>query len=458
MAAIHAMLIVLAAARSTAVEQNGNFVLQVGADGNMNHASLVRLRERTGALRTDAHVQPAHDDYSHTLTHTHTPAQLATTAADVGSLSIDSHTSNICAAAMLVILSLTLGILIWTQRERFQNSSKGEMLASSCVLLYIVVTISADVLIRKFHQQAVNTTFQFSPAVVTTLVEVGKLIVMTVGAAVDWKNTCKCSLAEFGKTMQLMSIPAACFVTLNVVRYGALAGADLDQYRVWRSTDIIFVACLWFTMAKKTPQSKEIVGIVLVCLSCAMMSVTHHQDKQSSGEISPVAIITIVAMALLSSLGLVLNEFGLKASTQLSLFVQSIALYLLTTVLNSVVVLATVPTGQIFQGISSPQMALIGLDVILGVCVACVLKYADAIVKQLAAGWLAPLEPLVGHFLVGTPVTPTMVFGTILAGAGSIIYKLPEVAFLKSVTAPNVLLPKTREKGETTEAKRSEQL
>jgi len=332
--------------------------------------------------------------------------------------------SNKCAAAMLVILSLSLGILIWTQRDRFQNSSITELLASSCILLYIVVTISADILIRQFAGG--GDTFQFSPAVITALVEVGKLIVFIVGASVDWKNTRECSLAEFGRTMQLMAIPAACFVTLNIIRYGALSGADLDQYRVWRSVDIIFVACIWFTMFKKTPSRKQIAGICLVFLSVTMMHMGHNQDNKSSGEISSVAIITIVAMALLSSLGLVLNEFGLKASTELSLFVQGIALYLLTVVFNSAVVLATVPMGQIFQGIDSPQMALIGLDVVLGVCVACVLKYADAIVKQLASGWLAPLEPLVGHFFVGTPVTPTMVFATMLAGAGSIVYRLPE--------------------------------
>jgi len=435
------------AARSTAFEQNGNFVAKIGPHGTFTRPSLPRKEHQTQALRTDAHVDVGAADSA--------AAQLATTAPDVGNLSMgrSQSTSDICAAAMIVILSLTLAILICTQRGRFQNSSKGELLATSCILLYIVVTISADVLIRKFHQQAVITTFLFSPAVITTLVEAGKLIVMIVGAAVDWKNTRKCSLAEFGKTMQLMSIPAACFVALNVIRYGALAGADLDQYRVWRSTDIIFVACIWFAMSKKTPQTKQIAGIGLVCLSCATMHVMHHQDKQSSGEISSVAIITIVSMALLSSLGLVLNDFGLKASTELSLFVQSIALYFLTTVFNSALVLATVPTVQIFQGIGSPQMALIGLDVILGVCVACVLKYADAVVKQLASGWLAPLEPLVGHFLVGTPVTPTMVFGTMLAGFGTIVYKLPETESPKNATAPNSLLLKKKEKEETTEAK-----
>mmetsp|Transcript_91399 Transcript_91399/g.158183 ORF Transcript_91399/g.158183 Transcript_91399/m.158183 type:complete len:110 (-) Transcript_91399:86-415(-) len=79
---------------------------------------------------------------------------------------------------------------------------------------------------------------------------------------------------------------------------------------------------------------------------------------------------------------------------------------------------------EIFRGMTNTTWAIIVLDACLGLCVACVLKLADAMVKQLASGWLAPLEPLVGHFVVGTPVTPNMVISTILAGAGSIIYRI----------------------------------
>merc|ERR1719171_1624600 len=79
---------------------------------------------------------------------------------------------------------------------------------------------------------------------------------------------------------------------------------------------------------------------------------------------------------------------------------------------------------EVFKGMTNTTWAIIVADCFLGLCVACVLKLADAMVKQLASGWLAPLEPLVGHFVVGTPVTPLMVLSTILAGAGSIVYRL----------------------------------
>merc|ERR1719230_850740 len=111
---------------------------------------------------------------------------------------------------------------------------------------------------------------------------------MIIGALVDWENTRNCSWTEFRKTMVLMMIPAACFVALNLGRYAALSGADLDQYRVWRCTDIIWVAVLWFTLFKKRPGRNQICGIALVFLSCTMM---HHQDQAVAGRISPLAIL-----------------------------------------------------------------------------------------------------------------------------------------------------------------------
>lgn len=327
--------------------------------------------------------------------------------------------SSISAAAMLLMLCLSLAGLLWAHRSRFQNASKGELLANGCVLLYIVLTVVIDVLIRRFHQEGLDT-YKFSPAVVVFFIEVGKLLISGIMALVDWKHTRECSSRELGSTLLLMVVPAACYVFLNLGRYLALSGADLDEYRVWRSTDIIFVAILWFTMFRTKPKPKQVYGIALVFVACALMSL---QDLTVSMRVTS-SVLSILGLAFVSSLGLVTNELGLKGSANLSIFVQNFALYLVTCTLNGIFVVCTVARKDMLQGIEGPQLLVIVLDVCLGLCVACVLKYANAMIKQLASGWLAPLEPLVGHFTVGTAVTPVMVLATLCAGAGSIVYRL----------------------------------
>jgi len=329
--------------------------------------------------------------------------------------------SSISAALMIVVLCLSLVGLLWVQRRYLQNSSRTELVATCCLLLYMGLTIAVDVLIRRFHQQGIDSAFTFKPAVMTLFIEIGKLVTSCLLALVNWRGTRECSWRDFGNTMLRMAVPGVCYVGLNLGRYLALSGADLDEYRVWRCTDIIFVALIWFGMFRKRPGRHEVGGIAMVFASCAMM---HLQDSTLSATTRlSWPIMAILGLALVSSLGLVTNELGMKASADLSIFVQNIALYTVTGSLNAIVVLATVPIADVFQGIEQPQLLLIVLDVILGLCVACVLKYANAMVKQLASGWLAPLEPLVGHFLVGTAVTPIMVVSTVLAGAGTIIFR-----------------------------------
>lgn len=327
--------------------------------------------------------------------------------------------SNACAVVMIVVLSMSLLIMIWIQRSRFENSSTKELLATGCVFGYMGLTIIVDILIRKFHQEGLESAFKFHPAVMVLLIEIGKLALSGTASLVDWQHTRESSMGDFAQTMKLMMIPSVCYVFLNIGRYMALSGADLDTYRVWRCTDIGFVVVIWYAMFRKKPTVNQLCGLALVFCACAGM---HVQDMKNTTSMWPVLIIT--GLAFVSSLGLVTNEFGLKASANLSIFVQNVALYLVTSTMNGAYVWATVPKAEILQGIGYPQLLLIFLDVLLGLCVAVVLKYANAMVKQLGSGWLAPLEPLVAHFVVGTKVTPVMVMATILAGAGSIIYRL----------------------------------
>mmetsp|Transcript_91399 Transcript_91399/g.158180 ORF Transcript_91399/g.158180 Transcript_91399/m.158180 type:complete len:359 (-) Transcript_91399:261-1337(-) len=223
------------------------------------------------------------------------------------------------AALMILFLVLSLCGLIWMQRKRLVQGSRRELWANIFVLLYVMLTIAVDILIRRSHQQG-GDAYSFHPASLVLLIEVAKLAVSCVVAAVDFDNTRRVTRMEFLNVVRLMLPPGICYWLLNLGRYIALAGADLDEYRVWRATDIIFVAVFWFLLFRKVPKFQHVVGIALVFLACLLL------HPQISFRLS-WAMMATVGLAFMSSLGLVTNELGLKASSETPISIQNIALY-----------------------------------------------------------------------------------------------------------------------------------
>jgi len=217
-------------------------------------------------------------------------------------------------------------------------------------------------------------------------------------------------------------IPAACFFTLNLIRFHALVDGDFSEYRVYRSFDVVIVAVLWCVVFKRTLKVHEVVGVGLVTLSCLSLGLGSSMLSGTSVRGWPTAVVLL--MAFISSLGMVTNEMGFRSLPHLTFFTQNCAFYVVTCTINLLYIFATVPLDEVWNGIDRLAVALLTVDVALGLCVACVLKYANAIIKQLATGWITPLSPLVGHWLVGTALTP-MSFGcTLIAGLGNVIYRM----------------------------------
>jgi len=331
---------------------------------------------------------------------------------------VEAETRMLCGLVMVVLLiSCLAGSYIY--RERILDTPRSVLFANSCVLLYTVLTISADIIMQLLHG---GNAYKFHPAVMVFLAEFGKLVLNGGLAIFDYKNTKLCSPNDFLTTLKLMTLPAVCFISLNLLRYHALASADLGEYRVFRSFDVVVVAVLWCLAFKRTLKVTQIVGVGLVTLSC--ISLAFGSAFASSTPVRGWQTAVVLVMAFISSLGMVTNEMGLRGLPHLSLFTQNCSLYLLTCSLNFIYILAFVPLGSFFEGLDGMAMVLLAVEVLLGMCVACVLKYADAIVKQLATGWITPLEPLIGHWFVGTPLTPISVFCTLLAGLGNVIYRM----------------------------------
>lgn len=255
------------------------------------------------------------------------------------------------AAMMISVLVLSLSGLIWMQRKRLVQGSRREMFANVAVVLYAILTIAVDILIRRSHQQG-GDVYAYHPQSLVLLIEVAKLAVSCLVAAIDFENTRKVTRTEFLRVVRLMLTPGISFFLLNLGRYVALAAADLDEYRVWRATDIIFVAVFWFLLFRRVPKFQHVVGIALVFTACLVL------HPEISFRLS-WAMTATVGLAFMSSLGLVTNELGLKASSETSIAVQNIALYVVTCVLNGAYLVASVPMKEVFKGMTNTTWAII---------------------------------------------------------------------------------------------------
>jgi len=292
------------------------------------------------------------------------------------------------------------------------------LLANGSVVLYTVATVTADIIIQTLHIRS-GGKYDFHPSVVVFLSEFGKLGLNSILAMADYKQTRSCSPIW---TMRSMMIPAACFFTLNLIRFYALADGDLGEYRVFRSFDVVIVAVLWCVVFKKTLKVHQVFGVGLVTLSCVSLAVGSSISSGIAVRGWQTGIVLL--MAFISSFGMVTNEMGFRSLPHLTLFTQNCSLYVVTCTINLLYIFATVPLDGMLHGIDRLVVALLIADVVLGTCVSCVLKYADAIIKQLASGWITPLEPLIGHWFVETTLTPMSVACTLIAGIGNVIYRM----------------------------------
>jgi len=322
---------------------------------------------------------------------------------------------------IMVVLYMIAPALYLHMARIILQTPRSELLANGCVLLYTVATITADIIIQTLHIRS-GGKYNFHPSVMVFLVEFGKLGLNSILAMADYKQTRSCSPSDFFWTMRLMMIPAACFFTLNLIRFYALADGDLGEYRVFRSFDVVIVAGLWCVFFKRTLKVHEMVGVGLVTLSCVSLGL--GSSILSGTVVRGPQTAIVLLMAFISSLGMVTNEMGFRSLPHLTLFTQNCALYVVSCTINLLYIFATIPLDEVLHGIDRLAVALLLVDVTLGLCVSCVLKYANAIIKQLATGWITPLEPLVGHWLVGTTLSPMSLGCTLIAGLGNVIYRM----------------------------------
>lgn len=305
-----------------------------------------------------------------------------------------------------------------------RNQSWRLLLASIAVpLLYMILYTIYDIMLAKQAQEGPNRYYRFEPACMVFVIEMGKLL-LTLPLLSMWMPAELPSPQEVRGAAAGLSFVAMCFTAVNVIQLISLAKVSLASYGVWYQTGIIFNAILWY-VAFRTPLGlQKCLALFVLTVGCVANSIqpgmTVHFD---------VHILIVICSAFISALGCVLNEYCFKRQFQMDLNIQNMILYSETTICCLILIAVVHPerlhsSANFFAGFTHMTFATAAISVCLGLCVSRILKYASTLTKNFAMALHCPVEVVVAHYVVGSPLTIFTLASAILIGVATCIYYL----------------------------------
>lgn len=337
-------------------------------------------------------------------------------------VSVDGIGKNaiIVRLAAGIVACLPLGMIylvhLWRTHGLFSHLRKGlkwpgTAQGALALAVYLTMLVSMDMLI-KYEAEQGGGHYKTSPVVMVPLVEFGKLIMSVIlytlfkyvlvskpeelshlspfsaNARVDASQSSWTGALMVGYQM----LPVALIYNFNnLLVFAVLAQVKLDAYAVWRNSAILFNAILWVWVLQRPLSCHKWIAINVCLAACCLNSM------QLDGNFSfglPVAGVLLSAFN--SSIASVLNEYVLKAraASSLELDQVNLILYSETLILMAVGyavwflfdVVRTHPEEEtLYAHLAAPVTAgawrIIGMQVLLGLSVSRVLKYADAVAK-----------------------------------------------------------------------------
>ncbi|CAK0826489.1 unnamed protein product [Prorocentrum cordatum] len=264
--------------------------------------------------------------------------------------------------------------------------------------------------------------YSFNPVCAVLITEAIKLCLSTAVYAASFLGRARRVVpAEFSfSDMLYMAVPAAIYSVNNILVFHAIQQNSMSDFGIFRDTMILWTASLWRFVFKVPLGYTRLMGIVVVFMGLIVNKVA---STVSSGEIT-WRFLWVVAMTLCNSAGSVANEYALKRNSGLDINVQNMLLYMFGALFTTAILLLTDPQrfGSLSAGFSSPTWLTIGLQSIVGLLIARLLKYSDAVMKSVATCLRGPLVVLVSPLFTHVPSTAISCLSALIVASGCLTY------------------------------------
>lgn len=196
-------------------------------------------------------------------------------------------------------------------------------------------------------------------------------------------------------------------------------------------TKILFSGVLSMVLLGRTLTFKKWVALVMITCGVAAVQLSGLKSKQAEVDsaIAPQRILgltLILAAACFSSLAGVSFEKFLKG-VKISLWARNLQLAFYSAVIGWLVVYsskdaATVNSKGFFYGYTPMTWSCIAMNAFGGLLVGTVLKYADAVLKDVALGLSISLSTLLSSVIFDFEITALFVFGMLGVLYAAVLY------------------------------------
>lgn len=298
-----------------------------------------------------------------------------------------------------------------------------QMLGCAGCALYVFMSCLIDITIARQKTSLDAATYTFEPACTVLLVEAMKFI---LSAGLHIFSSTKSSEPHTRMTfhdVKWMCLPMMLFTLNNILVWQALGKNDIVTFSVFRDTMIIWTAIFWRGIFQVPLGHVRWLAIGLVFLGLTINRLSNFYSLHTW----TWAFLWILLMTFCNAMGSVSNEWALKRNAGLSINMQNMVLYAGCFSFTLVFIAITHPEklagfGSFFRGFSLDIFVLACLQSVTGLVVSRALKYADSVMKNVAACLRGPIVALIGPVIFNFSSEAGSVTSALVVAMGCLLY------------------------------------
>ena len=317
-------------------------------------------------------------------------------------------------------LGMLASLFLWLQAEMPKV-----LLSYLVCVVYVFISVVID-LSMAVQSELSQQDYSFEPMCAVFLTELIKLVISLClalhelrahGHAAAPARQCLPSTAD----VRWLSVPALIFTVNNILVWWAIGSNDMSAFAVFRDTMILWTAFLWRMVFGTALGSARLIAIGLVAVGLVLNQLENLLQSALS-----LSLALVLMMTACNALGSVINEFALKRN-DLNINVQNAVLYAVSVLCTAALMMLSGKCAELyhlgfFHGFTRHTFFTVIMQALAGLTVSRILKYSDAVQKNIAACLRGPILVVISPLFVTTNTGVLTLVSAAIVGTGCGIY------------------------------------